>query len=266
MHPDLSFNHYATEHVWDVNPYSTGANPFSWRSESSSPECMFYTDSYGSNQQYQNRFRPYQDRQDSFDSGFESLYAQYAMTSGCAKKSKSNKSSGRMHPLVVARRNERERNRVSNVNATFTTLRQHLPSSSERAAKKMSKVETLRTAIRYIKHLRRILDTTDDAESRIHGTAESRDNVPYSPPDYHSRHESADSGASRASSPESDSVCSYIYENAQTSTSVSSYDSEYTDGREGASGQGYSGGYTDTLTDGSVPAHDLDDLSEWLSF
>ena len=172
MHEELAYNHYDTHQTWGVHPYHSRANPFSWNLERSFPECVYFKDSYGSGQRNQHRFKSRGLPQDSFDSGFGDLFPQYAMTSGCTKKSKSNKSSGRMHPLVVARRNERERNRVSNVNATFTTLRQHLPSSYERAAKKMSKVETLRTAIRYIKHLRRILDATDDANSSLHGTTE----------------------------------------------------------------------------------------------
>lgn len=59
------------------------------------------------------------------------------------------------HPNAVARRNERERNRVKHINTTFATLRQHLPTSGK--SKKMSKVDTLRSAIRYIKHLQQIL-------------------------------------------------------------------------------------------------------------
>ncbi|KAK3557915.1 hypothetical protein QTP86_003311 [Hemibagrus guttatus] len=44
-------------------------------------------------------------------------------------------------PVAVARRNERERNRVKQVNMGFQTLRQHVPNGA--ANKKMSKVETL---------------------------------------------------------------------------------------------------------------------------
>ena len=58
-------------------------------------------------------------------------------------------------PTSVARRNERERNRVRFINHNFVRLREHLPCSDKK--KKLSKVETLRTAIRYIKHLRHIL-------------------------------------------------------------------------------------------------------------
>ncbi|KAL4672186.1 hypothetical protein H8957_009815 [Semnopithecus entellus] len=45
---------------------------------------------------------------------------------------------------AVARRNERERNRVKLVNLGFQALRQHVPHGG--ASKKLSKVETLRSA------------------------------------------------------------------------------------------------------------------------
>ncbi len=68
------------------------------------------------------------------------------------------------HPTAVARRNERERNRVKHINGTFSTLRKHLPSGAKN--KKMSKVETLRSAIRYINHLQQILDAQDEEDSK----------------------------------------------------------------------------------------------------
>ncbi|XP_053143293.1 achaete-scute homolog 2 [Hemicordylus capensis] len=60
---------------------------------------------------------------------------------------------------AVARRNERERNRVKLVNMGFQTLRQHVPNGA--AAKKMSKVETLRSAVEYIRALQQLLDEHD---------------------------------------------------------------------------------------------------------
>nr|XP_056707933.1 achaete-scute homolog 2 [Euleptes europaea] len=60
---------------------------------------------------------------------------------------------------AVARRNERERNRVKLVNLGFQALRQHVPNGA--AAKKMSKVETLRSAVEYIRALQRLLDQHD---------------------------------------------------------------------------------------------------------
>ncbi|XP_072384027.1 uncharacterized protein [Diabrotica undecimpunctata] len=75
-------------------------------------------------------------------------------------------------PVSVARRNARERNRVKQVNNGFANLRQHIPnfiaaafeSSNGRGGnKKLSKVETLRMAVEYIRSLEDILamDTTD---------------------------------------------------------------------------------------------------------
>ncbi|XP_064628325.1 achaete-scute homolog 1-like [Lineus longissimus] len=67
-------------------------------------------------------------------------------------------------PATVARRNERERNRVRLINMTFATLRQHLPgmkSSGQQKNKKMSKVDTLKSAIDYIKQLQQMLDEND---------------------------------------------------------------------------------------------------------
>ncbi|XP_065171555.1 uncharacterized protein [Atheta coriaria] len=70
-------------------------------------------------------------------------------------------------PVAVARRNARERNRVKQVNNGFATLRQHIPNSIASAfesstgrggSKKLSKVETLRMAVEYIRTLEDILN------------------------------------------------------------------------------------------------------------
>ncbi|XP_045195202.2 achaete-scute complex protein T4-like [Mercenaria mercenaria] len=66
----------------------------------------------------------------------------------------------------VSRRNERERKRVKMVNMGFETLRQHVPVG--RKNKKMSKVETLRSAVQYIKQLQDLLDSdTNTADNRL---------------------------------------------------------------------------------------------------
>lgn len=62
-------------------------------------------------------------------------------------------------PVTVARRNARERNRVKQVNNGFATLRQHIPGAAK--AKKISKVETLKQAVEYIRSLQELLDTHD---------------------------------------------------------------------------------------------------------
>ncbi|EFN85365.1 Achaete-scute complex protein T8, partial [Harpegnathos saltator] len=79
-------------------------------------------------------------------------------------------------PASVARRNARERNRVKQVNNGFATLRQHIPQSvaqslgsntagthggSRAGSKKLSKVETLRMAVEYIRSLKRLLEEHD---------------------------------------------------------------------------------------------------------
>jgi len=77
-------------------------------------------------------------------------------------------------PASVARRNARERNRVKQVNNGFATLRSHIPLSVAAAlsssagsgsgsggrgtSKKLSKVETLRMAVEYIRSLQQLLD------------------------------------------------------------------------------------------------------------
>ncbi|KAB0800002.1 hypothetical protein PPYR_07882 [Photinus pyralis] len=73
-------------------------------------------------------------------------------------------------PASVARRNARERNRVKQVNNGFAALRQHIPANVLSAfgatentngrsnSKKLSKVETLRVAVEYIKSLQRMLE------------------------------------------------------------------------------------------------------------
>ena len=62
-------------------------------------------------------------------------------------------------PATVHRRNARERNRVKLVNLGFETLREHVPSG--KVNKKLSKVETLRSAVEYIKELQNVLNCYD---------------------------------------------------------------------------------------------------------
>nr|XP_056703553.1 achaete-scute homolog 4 [Euleptes europaea] len=59
-------------------------------------------------------------------------------------------------PAFIRKRNERERQRVRCVNEGYARLRDHLP--KELADKRLSKVETLKAAITYIKHLQSLLD------------------------------------------------------------------------------------------------------------
>lgn len=66
---------------------------------------------------------------------------------------------------AVARRNERERNRVKLVNLGFQALRQHVPQGG--ASKKLSKVETLRSAVEYIRALQRLLAEHDAVRAAL---------------------------------------------------------------------------------------------------
>lgn len=78
-------------------------------------------------------------------------------------------------PLAVARRNARERNRVRQVNDGFAALRRHIPeevaaafettNSNRGANKKLSKVETLRMAVEYIRNLESLLNIGHDKEN-----------------------------------------------------------------------------------------------------
>ncbi|XP_053681924.1 achaete-scute complex protein T8-like [Sabethes cyaneus] len=74
---------------------------------------------------------------------------------------------------AVERRNARERNRVQQVNNGFTALRQRIPEeiaeafetgASRGVHKKLSKVETLRMAVEYIKCLERLLSLDPEKE------------------------------------------------------------------------------------------------------
>ncbi|NWS15084.1 ASCL3 protein, partial [Pachyramphus minor] len=58
-------------------------------------------------------------------------------------------------PAFVRKRNERERQRVKCVNEGYAKLRHHLP--KEYLEKWLSKVETLRAAIKYIRYLQSVL-------------------------------------------------------------------------------------------------------------
>lgn len=95
-------------------------------------------------------------------------------------------------PASVQRRNARERNRVKQVNMGFNNLRQHIPSDvvttltngGRGASKKLSKVDTLRMAVEYIRRLQGLLDENDlDSLSASSGSTSSStsNNSYYSP-------------------------------------------------------------------------------------
>ncbi|XP_056635454.1 achaete-scute homolog 1a-like [Diorhabda sublineata] len=67
-------------------------------------------------------------------------------------------------PQVVARRNARERRRVQAVNMAFVRLRKAIPYQNARG-KRISKVKTLKNAIKYIQELEIILHDTNIYEA-----------------------------------------------------------------------------------------------------
>lgn len=76
-------------------------------------------------------------------------------------------------PASVVKRNARERNRVRQVNCGFVNLRQHIPQSivteltngGRGASKKLSKVDTLRLAVEYIRRLQDLIEESDSEAS-----------------------------------------------------------------------------------------------------
>ncbi|CAO1399302.1 unnamed protein product [Diamesa hyperborea] len=79
----------------------------------------------------------------------------------------------------VARRNARERNRVKQVNNGFSHLRQHIPQTvitaltkgGRGSAKKLSKVDTLKLAVEYIRSLKDMLDDSENSDSASTSTS-----------------------------------------------------------------------------------------------
>ncbi len=73
----------------------------------------------------------------------------------------------------MSRRNARERNRVRFLNMTFEVLRQHLPlhkgGVQKGKNKKLSKVDTLRGAIGYIRELQELLENSDAVDAALNG-------------------------------------------------------------------------------------------------
>lgn len=79
----------------------------------------------------------------------------------------------------VQRRNARERNRVKQVNNGFSNLRQHIPQQvitaltkgGRGASKKLSKVDTLKLAVEYIRSLKDLLEDGENSDSASASTS-----------------------------------------------------------------------------------------------
>lgn len=89
-------------------------------------------------------------------------------------------------PLAVAKRNARERNRVKQVNNGFAALRERIPEEVAEAfeaqgngrgsAKKLSKVETLRMAVEYIRSLEHVLAMDNENKSILDNNSSETNN------------------------------------------------------------------------------------------
>ncbi|KAM9334465.1 achaete-scute homolog 4-like [Symphorus nematophorus] len=79
-------------------------------------------------------------------------------------------------PAFIRKRNERERHRVRCVNEGYARLREHLPQELE--DKRLSKVETLRAAIDYIKHLQSLLDINVSRMEEVTLGGDARNRAP----------------------------------------------------------------------------------------
>lgn len=81
-------------------------------------------------------------------------------------------------PAFIQKRNERERQRVKCVNQGYAKLRDHLPGRT--GDKRLSKVETLRAAIRYIKYLQNLVEGNSQASHTLRATTHRLEDVGHS--------------------------------------------------------------------------------------
>ncbi|XP_035431959.1 achaete-scute complex protein T3 [Spodoptera frugiperda] len=109
-------------------------------------------------------------------------------------------------PASVARRNARERNRVKQVNNGFAALRQHIPSAVSAAlaggrgsSRKLSKVDTLRLAVEYIKSLKRLLEESEEGCSESQSGLVLSNSGQHTPPLSEESHSPAPSFVSESS-------------------------------------------------------------------
>ncbi|KAL1379045.1 hypothetical protein pipiens_001458 [Culex pipiens pipiens] len=91
--------------------------------------------------------------------------------------------------VSIQRRNARERNRVKQVNNGFANLRQHIPSTVVTALtnggrgphKKLSKVDTLKVAVKYIRSMQRMLEEDIENNGSSESTSTKLDSQALSP-------------------------------------------------------------------------------------
>ena len=81
-----------------------------------------------------------------------------------------NRGGRKQMKMGTTRRNARERNRVRHINTCFELLRQHIPQhhqqqqqQQQQHQKKLSKVDTLKSAMIYIENLRQLLENSSSS-------------------------------------------------------------------------------------------------------
>ena len=129
---------------------------------------------------------------------------------GGKMKTKESKPKKR-NPNSVLRRNARERDRIRNVNDAFDDLRNHVPNGECVKGRKISKVETLKSAIEYIHALRDILgdsvqpiDLSDLADGADEQTAMDSSASPRSPGSENGQHDQRSNTSSNGNDGEQD--------------------------------------------------------------
>ena len=185
-------------------------------------------------------------------------------------------------PASVARRNARERNRVKQVNMGFAVLRQHIPTSfcdsqsggsgnnssgsSSSKSRKVSKVDTLRCAVEYIRSLQEMLDAEgcETASTSSSGVCSSENmsppaHLPAKSFSYHHHHQQATSSLSPSN-----------YSDASSPTPSDCYGSEHSYFTASSSQWGGGGGYpvydAPDFTSETVEAPNEDELLDAISW
>ena len=95
-----------------------------------------------------------------------SIQDEYSNSEPSLKVRKKRQGSGKMHQRHAA--NMRERRRMKTLNDAFEGLRCRVPAGFDR---KLSKVDTLRLAIRYIEHLAEILEVDNNNQGKLNKPA-----------------------------------------------------------------------------------------------
>lgn len=91
-------------------------------------------------------------------------------------------------PASVQKRNERERQRVRCVNQGYAQLRELLPGQNQNRDRRLSKVETLRAAIGYIRYLRGLVDTEGPGTAAGPGAQDPSPGAEPAPEEAHRAH------------------------------------------------------------------------------